>query len=242
MIGWLVGWLVGWLIDWLVIGWLIDWLVIGWLVGRWSTAQINFKIKTMFTQNNTFLQLLFILCEEIQWKSIHPLFYMSISLQINCWFSCCKIKRLYFVDTVRYSNCYLFIVIIQFGFLYWILQTLSKMSPTSLKLTFRQIQEGARMSLQEVLVMEYRLSQACMVCNAILCKCSALSFHYPNQISLKLVWHIFHIPVIHLGEIFVSWVFAFALQRGHDFYEGVRAGKMHIFLKKSHYFLLINCI
>ncbi|XP_026127228.1 3-hydroxyisobutyryl-CoA hydrolase, mitochondrial isoform X1 [Carassius auratus] len=41
-------------------------------------------------------------------------------------------------------------------------ETLSKMSPTSLKLTFRQIQEGARMSLQEVLVMEYRLSQACM--------------------------------------------------------------------------------
>uniref|UniRef100_A0A8C1VQF2 3-hydroxyisobutyryl-CoA hydrolase n=1 Tax=Cyprinus carpio TaxID=7962 RepID=A0A8C1VQF2_CYPCA len=40
--------------------------------------------------------------------------------------------------------------------------TLAKMSPTSLKLTFRQIQEGERMSLQEVLVMEYRLSQACM--------------------------------------------------------------------------------
>uniref|UniRef100_A0A8C2JH48 3-hydroxyisobutyryl-CoA hydrolase n=1 Tax=Cyprinus carpio TaxID=7962 RepID=A0A8C2JH48_CYPCA len=41
-------------------------------------------------------------------------------------------------------------------------ETLAKMSPTSLKLTFRQIQEGERMSLQEVLVMEYRLSQACM--------------------------------------------------------------------------------
>ncbi|XP_051761550.1 3-hydroxyisobutyryl-CoA hydrolase, mitochondrial [Ctenopharyngodon idella] len=41
-------------------------------------------------------------------------------------------------------------------------EILGKMSPTSLKLTFRQIQEGARMSLQEVLVMEYRLSQACM--------------------------------------------------------------------------------
>ncbi|XP_051563917.1 3-hydroxyisobutyryl-CoA hydrolase, mitochondrial [Myxocyprinus asiaticus] len=41
-------------------------------------------------------------------------------------------------------------------------EILAKMSPTSLKLTFRQIQEGARMSLQEVLVMEYRLSQACM--------------------------------------------------------------------------------
>ncbi|CAM4601235.1 unnamed protein product [Leuciscus chuanchicus] len=41
-------------------------------------------------------------------------------------------------------------------------EILAKVSPTSLKLTFRQIQEGARMSLQEVLVMEYRLSQACM--------------------------------------------------------------------------------
>ncbi|MEQ2236851.1 hypothetical protein ILYODFUR_016817, partial [Ilyodon furcidens] len=42
-------------------------------------------------------------------------------------------------------------------------QTLSKMSPTSLKITFRQLQKGATLSLQDVLVMEYRLSQACMV-------------------------------------------------------------------------------
>ncbi|XP_060784998.1 3-hydroxyisobutyryl-CoA hydrolase, mitochondrial isoform X2 [Neoarius graeffei] len=41
-------------------------------------------------------------------------------------------------------------------------ETLLKMSPTSLKLTFRQLQAGASLSLQEVLVMEYRLSQACM--------------------------------------------------------------------------------
>ncbi|MEQ2299490.1 hypothetical protein AMECASPLE_015682, partial [Ameca splendens] len=41
-------------------------------------------------------------------------------------------------------------------------ETLSKMSPTSLKITFRQLQEGATLSLQDVLVMEYRLSQACM--------------------------------------------------------------------------------
>uniref|UniRef100_A0AAY4EHR7 3-hydroxyisobutyryl-CoA hydrolase n=1 Tax=Denticeps clupeoides TaxID=299321 RepID=A0AAY4EHR7_9TELE len=39
---------------------------------------------------------------------------------------------------------------------------LSKMSPTSLKLTLKQMQAGATMSLQEVFVMEYRLSQACM--------------------------------------------------------------------------------
>ncbi|NWS89963.1 HIBCH protein, partial [Toxostoma redivivum] len=42
------------------------------------------------------------------------------------------------------------------------LETLNKLSPTSLKLTLRQLREGASMSLQEVLRMEYRLSQACM--------------------------------------------------------------------------------
>ncbi|XP_062313420.1 3-hydroxyisobutyryl-CoA hydrolase, mitochondrial [Osmerus eperlanus] len=41
-------------------------------------------------------------------------------------------------------------------------EILSQMSPTSLKITFKQLQQGATMSLQEVLVMEYRLSQACM--------------------------------------------------------------------------------
>ena len=35
-------------------------------------------------------------------------------------------------------------------------------SPTSLKLAFRQLAEGARLSMEEVLVMEYRLSQYCM--------------------------------------------------------------------------------
>nr|XP_021142388.1 3-hydroxyisobutyryl-CoA hydrolase, mitochondrial [Columba livia] len=42
------------------------------------------------------------------------------------------------------------------------LETLNKMSPTSLKITLRQLREGASMSLQEVLRMEYRLSQACL--------------------------------------------------------------------------------
>ncbi|XP_041857359.1 3-hydroxyisobutyryl-CoA hydrolase, mitochondrial [Melanotaenia boesemani] len=41
-------------------------------------------------------------------------------------------------------------------------ETLSKMSPTSLKITYRQLQAGATLSLQDVLVMEYRLTQACM--------------------------------------------------------------------------------
>ncbi|XP_077175590.1 3-hydroxyisobutyryl-CoA hydrolase, mitochondrial [Paroedura picta] len=42
------------------------------------------------------------------------------------------------------------------------LQTIAKMSPTSLKITLRQLREGATLNLQEVLSMEYRLSQACM--------------------------------------------------------------------------------
>lgn len=48
-------------------------------------------------------------------------------------------------------------------FVFAIFQTLAKMSPTSMKLTLKQLQHGASMSLQEVLVMEYRLTQACMV-------------------------------------------------------------------------------
>ncbi|XP_060113269.1 3-hydroxyisobutyryl-CoA hydrolase, mitochondrial [Heteronotia binoei] len=42
------------------------------------------------------------------------------------------------------------------------LETLAKMSPASLKMTLRQLREGASLSLQEVLSMEYRLTQACM--------------------------------------------------------------------------------
>ncbi|XP_067405120.1 3-hydroxyisobutyryl-CoA hydrolase, mitochondrial [Emydura macquarii macquarii] len=42
------------------------------------------------------------------------------------------------------------------------LETINKMSPTSLKMTLRQLREGASMNLQDVLTMEYRLSQACM--------------------------------------------------------------------------------
>ncbi|XP_058469389.1 3-hydroxyisobutyryl-CoA hydrolase, mitochondrial [Solea solea] len=41
-------------------------------------------------------------------------------------------------------------------------EMLSKMSPMSLKMTYKQLQAGASLSLQDVLVMEYRLSQACM--------------------------------------------------------------------------------
>uniref|UniRef100_A0A673TKP2 3-hydroxyisobutyryl-CoA hydrolase n=1 Tax=Suricata suricatta TaxID=37032 RepID=A0A673TKP2_SURSU len=42
------------------------------------------------------------------------------------------------------------------------LKVINKMSPTSLKITLRQLIEGSSKTLQEVFVMEYRLSQACM--------------------------------------------------------------------------------
>ncbi|XP_048201043.1 3-hydroxyisobutyryl-CoA hydrolase, mitochondrial [Perognathus longimembris pacificus] len=42
------------------------------------------------------------------------------------------------------------------------LKVISKMSPVSLKITLRQLIEGSSKTLQEVLTMEYRLSQACM--------------------------------------------------------------------------------
>ncbi|XP_074071601.1 3-hydroxyisobutyryl-CoA hydrolase, mitochondrial isoform X1 [Macrotis lagotis] len=42
------------------------------------------------------------------------------------------------------------------------LKIIKKMSPASLKITLRQLTEGSSKSLQEVLVMEYRLSQACL--------------------------------------------------------------------------------
>ncbi|MFQ5953528.1 MAG: enoyl-CoA hydratase/isomerase family protein [Kiloniellales bacterium] len=42
------------------------------------------------------------------------------------------------------------------------LEILAAKSPTSLKLAFRQIREGAKMSFAEVMRMEYRLTQGCM--------------------------------------------------------------------------------
>ncbi|XP_061288801.1 3-hydroxyisobutyryl-CoA hydrolase, mitochondrial isoform X5 [Bos javanicus] len=41
-------------------------------------------------------------------------------------------------------------------------KVINKMSPTSLKITLRQLMEGSSKTLPEVLIMEYRLSQACM--------------------------------------------------------------------------------
>ncbi|XP_008833844.1 3-hydroxyisobutyryl-CoA hydrolase, mitochondrial isoform X2 [Nannospalax galili] len=42
------------------------------------------------------------------------------------------------------------------------LKVINRMSPTSLKITLRQLMEGSSKTLQEVLTMEYRLTQACM--------------------------------------------------------------------------------
>ncbi|XP_043854632.1 3-hydroxyisobutyryl-CoA hydrolase, mitochondrial isoform X2 [Dromiciops gliroides] len=42
------------------------------------------------------------------------------------------------------------------------LKVIKKMSPASLKITLRQMMEGSSKSLQEVLIMEYRLTQACL--------------------------------------------------------------------------------
>lgn len=39
------------------------------------------------------------------------------------------------------------------------LKTLSKMSPTSLKVTFKQLENGGKMKFDEVFTMEYRLAQ-----------------------------------------------------------------------------------
>ncbi|PIN97489.1 hypothetical protein AB205_0139280 [Aquarana catesbeiana] len=59
---------------------------------------------------------------------------------------------------IDFCYCILYFIL----YLYLLLQTLSKMSPTSLKITFRQLKNGSSLTLQEVLTMEYRLSQACM--------------------------------------------------------------------------------
>jgi 3-hydroxyisobutyryl-CoA hydrolase len=44
-----------------------------------------------------------------------------------------------------------------------VLETLSKMSPTSLKVVFKQLREGKKLSLDECLKMEYRISQRFMM-------------------------------------------------------------------------------
>lgn len=77
------------------------------------------------------------------------------------------------------------------------------MSPSSLKVTFRQLRAGAALSLPQVLVMEFRLSQTCLVSERLL-----LGVARPPQ---KVV----------TSPCLVSCL----LQRSWDFSEGVRAGE-----------------
>uniref|UniRef100_A0A3B5PZY6 3-hydroxyisobutyryl-CoA hydrolase n=1 Tax=Xiphophorus maculatus TaxID=8083 RepID=A0A3B5PZY6_XIPMA len=99
-------------------------------------------------------------------------------------------------------------------------EILSRMSPTSLKVTFRQLQAGAAMSLQDVLVMEYRLSQACMVrtqrvgefFNVLNSVWRCDDFSGPGLLSVLVNCR--------LIGLFLPF------QRGHDFYEGVRSGEL----------------
>lgn len=77
------------------------------------------------------------------------------------------------------------------------------MSPTSLKITFRQLQAGASLSLPEVLAMEFRLSQACLVSGPLV----------PRYVPSKA------------RDLTLSFPPPAYPQRGADFYEGVRAGE-----------------
>ncbi len=42
------------------------------------------------------------------------------------------------------------------------LERLHKFSPTSIKIALKQLAEGARLTFDECMIMEYRMSQACM--------------------------------------------------------------------------------
>lgn len=65
------------------------------------------------------------------------------------------------------------------------------MSPTSLKITYKQLQAGATLSLQDVLVMEYRLSQACMVKTNTLTPTGVSAYREMINIH-QLHFHTFH--------------------------------------------------
>ncbi|XP_025129149.2 3-hydroxyisobutyryl-CoA hydrolase, mitochondrial isoform X1 [Bubalus bubalis] len=71
--------------------------------------------------------------------------------KINSWFSANTVEQI--VDNLQQDGS---------SFALEQLQVINKMSPTSLKITLRQLMEGSSKTLPEVLIMEYRLSQACM--------------------------------------------------------------------------------
>ncbi|XP_032261991.1 3-hydroxyisobutyryl-CoA hydrolase, mitochondrial [Halichoerus grypus] len=71
--------------------------------------------------------------------------------KINSWFSANTLEKI--IENLQQDGS---------SFALEQLKVISKMSPTSLKITLRQLIEGSSKTLQEVLTMEYRLSQACM--------------------------------------------------------------------------------
>ncbi|XP_070331964.1 3-hydroxyisobutyryl-CoA hydrolase, mitochondrial isoform X2 [Odocoileus virginianus] len=71
--------------------------------------------------------------------------------KINSWFSANTVEQI--VDNLQQDGS---------SFALEQLKVINKMSPTSLKITLRQLMEGSSKTLPEVLTMEYRLSQACM--------------------------------------------------------------------------------
>ncbi|KAM8788864.1 3-hydroxyisobutyryl-CoA hydrolase, mitochondrial isoform 2-T2 [Rhynchonycteris naso] len=71
--------------------------------------------------------------------------------KINSWFSANTVEQI--IENLRQDGS---------SFALEQLKVINKMSPTSLKITLRQLTEGSSKTLQEVLTMEYRLSQACM--------------------------------------------------------------------------------
>uniref|UniRef100_A0A5F9C9G5 3-hydroxyisobutyryl-CoA hydrolase n=1 Tax=Oryctolagus cuniculus TaxID=9986 RepID=A0A5F9C9G5_RABIT len=72
--------------------------------------------------------------------------------KINRWFSASTVEQI--TENLRQDGS---------PFALEQLKVLNKMSPTSLKIALRQLTEGSSKTLEEVLTMEYRLSQACMV-------------------------------------------------------------------------------
>lgn len=71
--------------------------------------------------------------------------------KINSWFSANTVEQI--IEILQQDGS---------SFALEQLKAINKMSPTSLKITLRQLMEGSSKTLQEVLIMEYRLSQACM--------------------------------------------------------------------------------
>ncbi|XP_007948304.1 3-hydroxyisobutyryl-CoA hydrolase, mitochondrial [Orycteropus afer afer] len=71
--------------------------------------------------------------------------------KINSWFSANTIEQI--IKNIQQDDS---------SFALEQLKIINKMSPTSLKITLKQLIEGSSKTLQEVLTMEYRMSQACM--------------------------------------------------------------------------------